>query len=119
MSSLAATSPAKTPRHQRRAVVALLLVTVLWGLTFVWMKQGLEASERVLGPSGGGKSTLLRAIAGLVEIDHGRVSLHGRDVTAVAARDRGVGFVFQHYALFRHMSVADNIEFALGAGAKN
>ena len=67
----------------------------------------------LLGPSGSGKSTLLRAIAGLVEIDHGRVSLHGRDVTAVTARDRGVGFVFQHYALFRHMSVADNVEFAL------
>jgi sulfate transport system ATP-binding protein len=67
----------------------------------------------LLGPSGSGKSTLLRAIAGLVEIDHGRVSLHGRDVTGVAARDRGVGFVFQHYALFRHMSVADNVEFAL------
>jgi sulfate/thiosulfate transport system ATP-binding protein len=67
----------------------------------------------LLGPSGSGKSTLLRAIAGLVEIDHGRVSLHGRDVTAIAARDRGVGFVFQHYALFRHMSVADNVEFAL------
>jgi sulfate transport system ATP-binding protein len=67
----------------------------------------------LLGPSGSGKSTLLRAIAGLVEIDHGRVSLHGRDVTGVAARERGVGFVFQHYALFRHMSVADNVEFAL------
>ena len=67
----------------------------------------------LLGPSGSGKSTLLRAIAGLVQIDHGRVSLHGRDVTGVAARDRGVGFVFQHYALFRHMSVADNVEFAL------
>jgi len=67
----------------------------------------------LLGPSGSGKSTLLRAIAGLIEIDHGRVSLHGRDVTGVAARDRGVGFVFQHYALFRHMSVADNVEFAL------
>jgi len=67
----------------------------------------------LLGPSGSGKSTLLRAIAGLVEVDHGRVSLHGRDVTGVAARDRGVGFVFQHYALFRHMSVADNVEFAL------
>ncbi len=67
----------------------------------------------LLGPSGSGKSTLLRAIAGLVEIDHGRVSLHGRDVTGVVARDRGVGFVFQHYALFRHMSVADNVEFAL------
>ena len=67
----------------------------------------------LLGPSGSGKSTLLRAIAGLVEIDHGRVSLHGRDVTGVSARERGVGFVFQHYALFRHMSVADNVEFAL------
>ena len=67
----------------------------------------------LLGPSGSGKSTLLRAIAGLVEVDHGRISLHGRDVTSVAARDRGVGFVFQHYALFRHMSVADNVEFAL------
>jgi len=67
----------------------------------------------LLGPSGSGKSTLLRAIAGLVEVDHGRISLHGRDVTGVSARDRGVGFVFQHYALFRHMSVADNVEFAL------
>jgi sulfate transport system ATP-binding protein len=67
----------------------------------------------LLGPSGSGKSTLLRAIAGLVDMDHGRISLHGRDVTRVPARDRGVGFVFQHYALFRHMSVADNIEFAL------
>jgi sulfate transport system ATP-binding protein len=67
----------------------------------------------LLGPSGSGKSTLLRAIAGLVEIDHGRVSLHGRDVTGVSARERGVGFVFQHYALFKHMSVADNVEFAL------
>ena len=67
----------------------------------------------LLGPSGSGKSTLLRAIAGLVEIDHGRVSLHGRDVTGVVARDRGVGFVFQHYALFRHMSVADNVAFGV------
>ena len=67
----------------------------------------------LLGPSGSGKSTLLRAIAGLTGVDHGRVSLHGRDVTHVSARDRGVGLVFQNYALFRHMTVADNIEFAL------
>jgi sulfate transport system ATP-binding protein len=67
----------------------------------------------LLGPSGSGKSTLLRAIAGLTDIDHGRVSLHGRDVTHLSARDREVGFVFQHYALFRHMTVGDNIEFAL------
>jgi len=67
----------------------------------------------LLGPSGSGKSTLLRGIAGLTEIDHGRISLHGRDVTFTNPRDRGVGFVFQHYALFRNMSIADNIEFAL------
>jgi sulfate transport system ATP-binding protein len=67
----------------------------------------------LLGPSGSGKSTLLRAIAGLTSVDHGRISLHGRDVTHISARDRGVGLVFQNYALFRHMTVADNIEFAL------
>jgi sulfate transport system ATP-binding protein len=67
----------------------------------------------LLGPSGSGKSTLLRAIAGLSGVDHGRIALHGRDVTHVAARKRGVGLVFQNYALFRHMTVADNIEFAL------
>jgi sulfate transport system ATP-binding protein len=67
----------------------------------------------LLGPSGSGKSTLLRAIAGLTGVDHGRISLHGRDVTHIAARARGVGLVFQNYALFRHMTVADNIEFAL------
>jgi sulfate/thiosulfate transport system ATP-binding protein len=69
----------------------------------------------LLGPSGSGKSTLLRAIAGLTTIDHGRIVLHGRDVTNLGARDREVGFVFQNYALFRHMTVADNIEFALRA----
>jgi sulfate/thiosulfate transport system ATP-binding protein len=67
----------------------------------------------LLGPSGSGKSTLLRAIAGLIDIDHGRIALHGRDVTRLSARQREIGFVFQHYALFRHMTVADNIEFAL------
>ena len=67
----------------------------------------------LLGPSGSGKSTLLRAIAGLTAVDHGRIALHGRDVTYLAARKRGVGLVFQNYALFRHMTVADNIEFAL------
>ena len=67
----------------------------------------------LLGPSGSGKSTLLRAIAGLSGVDHGRISLHGRDVTHTSAKERGVGLVFQNYALFRHMTVADNIEFAL------
>jgi ABC-type Fe3+/spermidine/putrescine transport system ATPase subunit len=69
----------------------------------------------LLGPSGSGKSSLLRAIAGLTTIDHGRIVLHGRDVTSLGAKEREVGFVFQNYALFRHMTVADNIEFALRA----
>ena len=67
----------------------------------------------LLGPSGSGKSTLLRAIAGLVAIDRGRIALHGREITDVPARRRGVGFVFQNYALFRHLTVAENIEFPL------
>src|SRR5262245_51610684 len=67
----------------------------------------------LLGPSGSGKSTVLRMIAGLTPIDSGRVVLHDRDVTSEPPQRRGVGFVFQHYALFRNMSVADNVEFAL------
>jgi ABC-type Fe3+/spermidine/putrescine transport system ATPase subunit len=75
----------------------------------------IEAGEFfvLLGPSGSGKSTLLRIAAGLTEVDHGRISFHGRDVTHVHARDRGVGLVFQNYALFRHMTVGQNVEFAL------
>jgi sulfate transport system ATP-binding protein len=67
----------------------------------------------LLGPSGSGKSTLLRIAAGLTDVDHGRISFHGRDVTNIRARERGVGLVFQHYALFRHMTVGQNVEFAL------
>jgi sulfate transport system ATP-binding protein len=67
----------------------------------------------LLGSSGSGKSTLLRMIAGLSEVDAGRVTLHGRDVTDLPPAGRGVGFVFQSYALFRGMSVAENVEFAL------
>jgi sulfate transport system ATP-binding protein len=67
----------------------------------------------LLGSSGSGKSTLLRMIAGLSEVDAGRVLLHGRDVTGLPPAKRGVGFVFQSYALFRGMTVAENVEFAL------
>jgi sulfate transport system ATP-binding protein len=67
----------------------------------------------LLGPSGSGKSTLLRLVAGLEEPDAGHVSIAGADVTRVPARERGVGFVFQGYALFKHMSVHDNIAFGL------
>ncbi len=67
----------------------------------------------LLGPSGSGKSTLLRIAAGLTDVDHGRIAFRGRDVTHLRARERGVGLVFQHYALFRHMTVGENVEFAL------
>ncbi len=67
----------------------------------------------LLGPSGGGKSTVLRMIAGLEAADSGEVWLDGARVDHLHARDRQVGFVFQHYALFRHMTVADNIAFGL------
>jgi sulfate transport system ATP-binding protein len=67
----------------------------------------------LLGPSGSGKSTLLRVIAGLEWPDAGRVWLEGRDVTGVPTQDRGVGFVFQHYAAFKHMTVAENVAFGL------
>ncbi len=67
----------------------------------------------LLGPSGSGKTTLLRIIAGLETADTGRILFHGEDVTRVHVRDRRVGFVFQHYALFRHMTVAANIAFGL------
>ena len=67
----------------------------------------------LLGPSGSGKTTLLRIIAGLEVADHGNVLYHDEDVTAAAVRERNVGFVFQHYALFRHMTVFENIAFGL------
>lgn len=67
----------------------------------------------LLGPSGSGKSTILRIIAGLEEPDAGQVLLTGEDATAIPVRRRNVGFVFQHYALFKHMTVRDNIAFGL------
>jgi sulfate transport system ATP-binding protein len=67
----------------------------------------------LLGPSGGGKSTLLRVIAGLEEPDAGQVIVEGRDVTNLPARQRGIGFVFQHYAAFTHMTVRGNVAFGL------
>ncbi len=67
----------------------------------------------LLGPSGGGKSTLLRIIAGLEVADVGSVEIEGVDATALPARKRNVGFVFQHYAAFRHLSVAGNVGFGL------
>ncbi|HXY28715.1 MAG TPA: ATP-binding cassette domain-containing protein, partial [Acidimicrobiales bacterium] len=67
----------------------------------------------LLGPSGGGKSTLLRIIAGLDAPDRGSVRIEGEDLTATPARHRGVGFCFQHYAPFRHLTVRRNVAFGL------
>jgi sulfate transport system ATP-binding protein len=67
----------------------------------------------LLGPSGGGKSTLLRIIAGLEEADTGRIEIEGVDATHVAPQKRNVGFVFQHYAAFKHLSVRRNVAFGL------
>jgi len=67
----------------------------------------------LLGPSGSGKTTLLRIIAGLESADAGRILFNGRDTTHSHVRERQVGFVFQHYALFRHLSVFENIAFGL------
>jgi sulfate transport system ATP-binding protein len=67
----------------------------------------------LLGPSGGGKSTLLRIIAGLDSADSGSVSIEGTDATRLPPQKRNVGFVFQHYAVFKHMTVAKNVAFGL------
>lgn len=69
----------------------------------------------LLGPSGSGKTTLLRAIAGLEFLDAGRILIDGDDATALTARERRIGFVFQNYALFRHLSVFENVAFGLRA----
>lgn len=67
----------------------------------------------LLGPSGSGKSTLLRVIAGLERPDAGRITIGGLDVTGRPPQERGIGFVFQHYAAFKHLTVAENVAFGL------
>src|SRR4030095_6896414 len=67
----------------------------------------------LLGPSGCGKTTLLRIIAGLETPDNGSIAVNGEDAVRIAIQRRRVGFVFQHYALFRHMTVFDNVAFGL------
>ena len=81
----------------------------------------IESGElmALLGPSGSGKTTLLRIIAGLDLPDSGTIRLHDEDATRSTARDRQVGFVFQHYALFRHMTVFENIAFGLRVRPKS
>jgi sulfate transport system ATP-binding protein len=84
--------------------------TALDGVSVAVERGSLTA---LLGPSGSGKSTLLRVIAGLERPDSGQVCLEGRDVTSIPPQERGVGFVFQHYAAFKHMTVWNNVAFGL------
>ena len=79
----------------------------------VSLKIGKGELMALLGPSGSGKTTLLRIIAGLDRADSGEVRIDGEDLSARPLRDRRVGFVFQHYSLFRHMKVFDNVAFGL------
>ena len=83
---------------------------VLHGLNFKIARGQLAT---LLGPSGCGKSTLLRAIAGLNTIDEGEIIIDGKRVDGLAPKDRGLGMVFQHYALFPNMNVLDNVKFGL------
>ena len=73
----------------------------------------------LLGPSGSGKTTLLRAIAGLEPVDSGQIVFGKQDATRLSVQERRVGFVFQHYALFKHMSVLDNVSFGLRMRARD
>ena len=121
----------RLPRRRARAILGLLstvdsaenqgiVVRDLeksFGPTKVVDKVSFEVPSgelvALLGPSGGGKSTVLRIIAGLEEPDAGEVWLNGKASTRTRVQDRAVGFVFQHYALFRHMTVRKNIAFGL------
>ena len=82
-------------------------------LNDVNLQVGAGELVALLGPSGCGKTTLLRILAGLERPDQGRIFLHGAEVTDQRITERRVGFVFQHYALFRHMTVAENVAFGL------
>lgn len=91
-----------TKTYEEQAVVDRVTVQIANGEFFV-----------LLGPSGSGKSTLLRMIAGLEEVNAGSIHFSGVDMTHISARERGLGFVFQNYVLFKHMTVEQNIGFAL------
>src|SRR6185436_16106279 len=97
--------------------IALENISRRFGNQWVVDNVSLEVADKelfvLLGSSGSGKSTILRMIAGLSEPTSGRVLLHGRDVTNLSPQKRNTGFVFQNYSIFRHMTVAENVEFGL------
>jgi sulfate/thiosulfate transport system ATP-binding protein len=98
-------------------VIALEAVTKRFGdfpaLADVWLEVREGSLTALLGPSGSGKSTLLRVIAGLEAPDTGRVVIDGEDATDLPVQRRGIGFVFQHYAAFKHLTVRENVAFGL------
>src|ERR1041385_9040121 len=97
--------------------IVLDQITKRYGNQWVVDNVSLEIADKelfvLLGSSGSGKSTILRMIAGLTDPTSGRIFLHGRDVTNLPPQQRGTGFVFQNYSIFRHMTVSENIEFGL------
>ncbi|HXU09762.1 MAG TPA: ATP-binding cassette domain-containing protein [Blastocatellia bacterium] len=97
--------------------IALENISRRFGNQWVVDNVSLEVADKelfvLLGSSGSGKSTILRMIAGLSEPTSGRILLHGRDVTNLSPQHRNTGFVFQNYSIFRHMTVAENVEFGL------
>jgi sulfate transport system ATP-binding protein len=109
--------PAPPARELPAMSIVLDRLTKRFGSQLVVDQVSLEIAEGelfvLLGSSGSGKTSILRMIAGLTIPDSGRIVLHGQDVTVLPPQRRGAGFVFQNYSLFRHMTVAQNIEFGL------
>jgi sulfate transport system ATP-binding protein len=110
-------SPPLAATEARTAALEIRGVTKRFGRFPALNNVSLQAREKeflaLLGPSGSGKTTLLRVLAGLEQPDEGEVRFDGEDFLAIPVRRRRVGMVFQHYALFRHMTVAQNIAFGL------
>src|SRR5262249_12325298 len=109
--------PDQTPGGHRLMSIEIRNVTKRFGSFLALDDVSLEISQgsltALLGPSGSGKSTLLRIVAGLERPDSGEIMLSGEEATRLAPQRRDVGFVFQHYAAFKHMTVRDNVGFAL------
>jgi len=109
--------PASAPDHERQAVASVFGVSKRFGKTSVLENISFDVAEGealvLLGASGSGKTTILRIIAGLEQPYTGKIILHGKDVTELPARERGVGVIFQSYALFPKMTVEKNIGYGL------